>query len=1108
MNLYLIAKLLEAPENLENLHNVVQEYKKLVEDNDDFQNLNQILAEDNVEGINLTEKIDLYDAERYKDENYGQEFRVLVLKKRLAENDQIVIAYNGHKLGSEKVLPDEFTGLQIVYAQMAAKYPHAEITFTGCNGGADLAFINTLFSNQRREYQIKSGDTVIDEGKKLIGSDWQGKLKKKDGTAFTRDDNLIYSGEKMYYDPLEANKIKAALFYDQASNMKEFLSFSKHNLDADYQPWIQFAIKGVKGNLKNTAKGAVSLLLTSMLGRIFNNALRNNRLLTFIVLGYNSLSSLLACSYIPGSLLETILKVKSLSLATSAGNMLVVGSIAGLIFSSVVLGLLLGLKIWNNQQLQEYYQLLKELKLLSRDETKEGIKGYITDCFLKENKARLTTYQLQNYEKKAVKVDIEAKYGIYITDRNLQSKLDLSTAESTIFVRMIGERNNFLRFIKNEDNNVYQLKSIIKTNKNYATEFPQAKELKKAKENYKEYLAEVHPDIIDNQGVSDTVIFYEIDLEPLSEINKKIKQLKENSDLNKQEKKDLEQYFKIKKDDFKRVQEKLKEYELLGKTLRLFGEMQRVYQMQHEIFEIIFPIEKGIKIAKNISSVEQEDTRIDDLGTVNESIFMPYIKQGNKNSQAAGDLGKNIREDYIASMVKSMLQKYKEVKDEGYYKSMSYDRSISPSLLGSTSTAKNKNAISKVKYGVEDYKKEYKHDFEVELKNISGEKKKINQEFLKIINQVQCREIRNAAYAGSINKFDKTVFFNYYQRVMQQIENNPQLLEKCYQIKEVQGNKEYPNATHSITFNRDYKKKLEYKYNPCDEIIGGNLKLYVKEKENKEKIANTARKEQPKTQNNISEIQKEMLAEREKKIIAAQKTTPSPKFSKNKKIIISLNNKSSVDEIKEAAQIVISEAKRKKKPIIAEMLEDYLSGMYNQKRVDAKKLRGLDAVKTAEVELKLKIDKNLVWEINRRVFSKPNFKPGERLTFDLKESMLVNPYNSTIEEFLNPSKQSRLTVEASFVLEKMVDRDKLKLRGKMNYSWRNNYRWLAGRKKRIGDYGYIDDYLLKKLADEKVAKSYKVYSNWNYYLEDSISLLTSGVDYSKHWYWKDFLFLV
>jgi hypothetical protein len=357
-----------------------------------------------------------------------------------------------------------------------------------------------------------------------------------------------------------------------------------------------------------------------------------------------------------------------------------------------------------------------------------------------------------------------------------------------------------------------------------------------------------------------------------------------------------------------------------------------------------------------------------------------------------------------------------------------------------------------------------------------------------------------------------TIFFNYYKTILQKIKEDPQILENYYEIEavsnydqeEVLSHPRAKKATHVIKLQSNHKTKLEYKYNPEDEIIGGDLKLYVKEEEETQNTLREKPAKKFKIKKDSSKSKQSILDQREKKISASQKIEASPEFKKNKKLITNLNKKSSPKQIKKAVDLVISEAKRKRKPVIAESLEDYLSGLYTTKQVHDKKLRALDMIKTAEVELKLKMDRDLIFKLNDILYYTNKFKPYQEITFDFKRSRLVSPTGRTLDGLINSSKKSILKAEANFVLEKVLNRKKLKLKGQLSYRWENNYRWIAGRNKHLPGYGKIGDYLFKKLADKKVARPYKMYSEWDYYLTDNISLLKDGVDSLRDWLWDDF----
>jgi hypothetical protein len=178
--------------------------------------------------------------------------------------------------------------------------------------------------------------------------------------------------------------------------------------------------------------------------------------------------------------------------------------------------------------------------------------------------------------------------------------------------------------------------------------------------------------------------------------------------------------------------------------------------------------------------------------------------------------------------------------------------------------------------------------------------------------------------------------------------------------------------------------------------------------------------------------------------------------------------------------------------------------MHTTKRVDDEELRTLDAIKTAETELRLKVDRRLTQELNYIVRNKARLKEEGRIGFEIKEKRLVHPTLRSIEEFLNTSLESKLRVEGKFEVEKIPDQRKMLVKGKLSYRWDNNYRWRGGRKKLLAGYGSIEDYQFKKLADRGEARPYKMYSEWQYYLTDRLSLIKDEVDSLRIWAWREY----
>ena len=539
---------------------------------------------------------------------------------------------------------------------------------------------------------------------------------------------------------------------------------------------------------------------------------------------------------------------------------------------------------------------------------------------------------------------------------------------------------------------------------------------------------------------------------------------------------------------------KVNKGQVIKGVMDILSKVQQNYLVstKKELVEYVFfdTKEKTIKRSNDIlAAVEnmEREERADNISlNLNELAFMPYIKRdGNIDSQEP-----RLRDEYIAAVFKSMLQKYKEKKKyHGYRSLITFD-----------------NGLRTIKYGLEDYKHKYWHDFVNAVDDFFNLEVDIDEELADIMQRVQYREMRRSTEPENYGEIETEVYFNHYQEVLDKIRENPQHLEEYYQIEEISsyekdrvvGHPSFKDATHIITIRSDYEKKLEYKYNPEDEIIGGDLKLYVRvEEETEDQIV-----ADPVEEVTIEPTAKRPVFNEVAAVIEDRANNPGNR--EEKELIVGLDKNSSIKEINQAAGIVISEARRKRKPIIAESLEDYLCCMYTQKRVDDEKLRTLDAVKTAEAELQLEINRQLIWDLNRILSATHRFRPYERKNFSFRKKRLVHPVSRTIEEFINPSTKSILRVKADFELKKILNRRRLSLHGKLTYSWENDYRWRVGRKKLLAGYGFIDDYLFKRLADKREARPYRMYSDWNYYLEDEISLLKKRVDSLRTWLWSDF----
>ena len=146
-----IAKLIIGEMEEEENHQLYEEIKDILNDVDEGE-------------IEFVEEINMYDEGRYKEGI--DEFRVLVLKK----GDDIVIAYKGRKVENKNLLPDEMECLQLVYSRITLEYPDMSIHFTGCNGGGERAFINSLLLGADRCYIVESEDNLSKISEKLFNN--------------------------------------------------------------------------------------------------------------------------------------------------------------------------------------------------------------------------------------------------------------------------------------------------------------------------------------------------------------------------------------------------------------------------------------------------------------------------------------------------------------------------------------------------------------------------------------------------------------------------------------------------------------------------------------------------------------------------------------------------------------------------------------------------------------------------------------------------------------------------------------------------------------------------------------------------------------------------
>ncbi|NLM97104.1 MAG: hypothetical protein GX175_05785 [Halanaerobiaceae bacterium] len=373
---------------MKDLYDLAEEYLELMEEGQ-LEEIDEIVKDEGLEGVKFIEDIDMYDEARYKKPavGYGEEFRVLALKKTAEDGrDQIVIAYKGKKIGNKKVLPDELQLLQLVHARITAEYPDARITFTGCKGGADLSFINTLFSYLPQSYTVQEGDDLSKIGEALAGENWEGKLFKDEDCAipYTRNDHLI-QGDKVYYSPGLNNDTSTVLFHDDLEGFLEMVSFNEYKMDSDYEPVITYTIEGIGDILKEKTISFIESLAINGVLILMLNAAKHKSVIKVTTAVYNYISFLgffriYLSPDVMGLMLSgqigTLIKGIAVLFKTSLVNIIIA---TVMFFGSKLVD-----KAIDNMYLDKIYKDLVELGFLlakkeEDDEEEKMIEGYITD---------------------------------------------------------------------------------------------------------------------------------------------------------------------------------------------------------------------------------------------------------------------------------------------------------------------------------------------------------------------------------------------------------------------------------------------------------------------------------------------------------------------------------------------------------------------------------------------------------------------------------------------------------------------------------------------------------------------------------------------------------
>ncbi|NLM97105.1 MAG: hypothetical protein GX175_05790, partial [Halanaerobiaceae bacterium] len=349
----------------------------------------------------------------------------------------------------------------------------------------------------------------------------------------------------------------------------------------------------------------------------------------------------------------------------------------------------------------------------------------------------------------------------------------------SLFIPFVALPDYYLRFTK--INGIYRLKSVVIKNDDHTA--PKIEEIKDAEENYREYYSNPYKNS------------YEWNVESIFEVKSRIYKIKKKEYLAENEKEEIK-----KLEDKIMVLEYLKntmqKYVNLVELINIFGRLQRLYEKSGEIIELIYPDYSGeakeqIIISSGIpESIENID--INPLyANINEYTFQPFINAESGNLDPAV-----LREDYKASLIKSMIYHY-----------IAYHRSFGQK-------DSNYNDIKADKYDRQ-YNFNYVFDFV---------QKRVGSIFL---------EMMETGFDNILNWELSQLKFNHYQYILDRLDEEE--IKKYYEF-DPEESSHFTSAT--IIINPDSAKQIEYKYNPVDDIVGGELVIqarnYIEDDETEE----------------------------------------------------------------------------------------------------------------------------------------------------------------------------------------------------------------------------------------------------------------------------------
>lgn len=188
-----------------------------------------------------------------------------------------------------------------------------------------------------------------------------------------------------------------------------------------------------------------------------------------------------------------------------------------------------------------------------------------------------------------------------------------------------------------------------------------------------------------------------------------------------------------------------------------------------------------------------------------------------------------IREEYIISVIKSKIFFYDYFKKNKGILEIINDKNNSSPFKGALYMSHMKFMLEKweEKYGI---KESFSEKISTKLN-----RKEVNQYLIGILENNEMTDFIRTNNPDPVRYENKyKIPFNHEKLILKEIKKNPEVLEKCYKLDELEDGSlkifnytVWSNIKGKIILNPDADSVMEYKYNYLDLIIGGTLEIYA-----------------------------------------------------------------------------------------------------------------------------------------------------------------------------------------------------------------------------------------------------------------------------------------